>query len=375
MFRLLKGTDRARRPRCHLFAQLLDLATLDQHVHELPGRRPVTGVHTSAQLVDVAPLSQQPRQQVGCPIVAGIGAGPDHVDGTIDVTRFDKQTGQPMGRPTVTGIGARPQHVDSAIHITPFDKQTGQPVSHPTVTGIGARPQHVAEPTFPQFVAVPDPNPHFVGRTEELTLLNGTAGVPTVITQVATGMGGVGKTALAVEHCHRHRSETDVVRWLNAEERLALTTQYMGIGPAIGVDVTALEPVDAIARIRGWFETTEYSWLLVLDNVETPAALEQLIPSGGNGRVLVTTRHQDWTRAEAHSLQVGLLEPDDALALLMSTADPLPSTLPPFDNPAHEGLSDGLCKWRDLRVPDRVVGGEDHVDDDQGQGWSLGGGA
>jgi hypothetical protein len=85
---------------------------------------------------------------------------------------------------------------------------------------------------------------------------------------------------LAIEHCHRHRATTDVVRWLNAEDRQTLVTEYVRIAPAIGVEVTGLPTDDAVARVRSWFETTERSWLLVLDDAETPAALDQLVPAG-----------------------------------------------------------------------------------------------
>jgi tetratricopeptide (TPR) repeat protein len=190
-----------------------------------------------------------------------------------------------------------------------------------------------AEPTFPQLVGVPDRNPQFVGREDELARL--APGVATVITQVAPGMGGIGKTALAVEHCHRVRASVEVVRWLNAEDRQTLVAEYVRIAPAIGVDVSGLDIPDAVARVRAWFEQTEKSWLLVLDNAETPAALDQLVPSTGNGRVLVTTRHQDWSRTQAHVLRVGVLDPADAVALLTTITTRQPS-------PEAEALAEHL---------------------------------
>jgi tetratricopeptide (TPR) repeat protein len=181
-----------------------------------------------------------------------------------------------------------------------------------------------AEPVFPQFVAVPDRNPQFVGREDEMSdLAPSQPGVAIVIAQVTTGMGGIGKTTLAVEHCHRLRAATSVIRWLNAEDRQTLIAEYVRIAPAIGVDICGLDIPDAVARVRAWFEQTDHSWLLVLDNAETPDALDQLVPSRGNGRVLVTTRHQDWARTQAHVLRIGVLPPADAVALLTTiTARP-----------------------------------------------------
>lgn len=105
---------------------------------------------------------------------------------------------------------------------------------------------------FPQFVGVPTRNPVFVGREEVLARLG--QAPTTVITQAAVGMGGVGKTTLAAELCHRARESTDVVRWLVAEDCLALTTSYRNMAPALGLDVKVLDDAEAIAEIRHWFE-------------------------------------------------------------------------------------------------------------------------
>ena len=89
-----------------------------------------------------------------------------------------------------------------------------------------------------------------------------------VIAQVAAGMGGIGKTSLAIEFCHQQRGSVDVVRWLNAENRETLVTEYVRIAPALGLNVEGLEIDDQIARVRSWFEETERSWLVVFDNAE-----------------------------------------------------------------------------------------------------------
>jgi hypothetical protein len=64
-------------------------------------------------------------------------------------------------------------------------------------------------------------NPGFVGRTEllrtlreRLTADNATAVLP----QTLYGLGGVGKTQLAIEHAHRHRAQYDLAWWIAAED-------------------------------------------------------------------------------------------------------------------------------------------------------------
>lgn len=184
-------------------------------------------------------------------------------------------------------------------------------------------------PVIPQFVRVPTRNPVFVGREDDLAQLGRSA--TTVITQAAVGTGGVGKTTLAAEFCHRHRDEIDVVRWLVAADRTALIASYRNIAKWLSLDVDALDDDEAIARIRHWFEHTECSWLLVFDNAEHPDDLEDLIPTRGNGRVLITSRRRDWPNA----LALEVLDKADAVTLLCQVAERQPS-------PEAESLVDHL---------------------------------
>ena len=174
---------------------------------------------------------------------------------------------------------------------------------------------------FPHFVGVPDRNAGFVGRSAELDRLSTVGGSATVIAQVTAGMGGIGKTALAVEFAHAQRDAgVQATRWLHAENREALVTQYTRIGTAVGLDVNAFALDDQLASVRNWFETTDHTWLLVFDNVEHPTDLNGLIPTKGNGQVIITTRHQDWAKTNTVVVQLGVLPEPDAIELLNTTS-------------------------------------------------------
>lgn len=70
--------------------------------------------------------------------------------------------------------------------------------------GSGVPP--VAPPTFPQFVAVPERDPRFVGRGTELDELTRRleADAGKVVAHATVGLGGAGKSALATELCLIH---------------------------------------------------------------------------------------------------------------------------------------------------------------------------
>ncbi|MDP3183567.1 MAG: 5'-methylthioadenosine/S-adenosylhomocysteine nucleosidase, partial [Desulfobaccales bacterium] len=67
-------------------------------------------------------------------------------------------------------------------------------------------------------------NPNFTGRQELLDDLHRalTSGRPAALTQAIHGLGGVGKTGLAVEYAYRHGPEYSLVWWLRSEEPVAL---------------------------------------------------------------------------------------------------------------------------------------------------------
>jgi predicted HAD superfamily phosphohydrolase YqeG len=66
----------------------------------------------------------------------------------------------------------------------------------------------------------PSRNPIFTGRDQLLTDLDAAlaSGTHTALVQAITGMGGAGKTQLAIEYAHRFGDSYDVAWWVNAEQ-------------------------------------------------------------------------------------------------------------------------------------------------------------
>jgi tetratricopeptide (TPR) repeat protein len=159
-------------------------------------------------------------------------------------------------------------------------------------------------------------NPFFTGQAEILETIHEklVSGAPADITSsyVIYGLGGVGKSQIAIEYSYRHRDEFDVIQWLRADDYETLLTSYSLLyadasfrgltGLNLG-DETNLETI--AKRVRLWFEECQdIKWLLVIDNADklerdSPDASSQqrqietigsLIPRGRSGHVLVTSR-------------------------------------------------------------------------------------
>ncbi|NUT52283.1 MAG: tetratricopeptide repeat protein [Saccharothrix sp.] len=130
---------------------------------------------------------------------------------------------------------------------------------------------------------MPARNPNFTGRAELLAHLDeALRSSSTVSVHSLRGMGGVGKSQLAVEYAHRFAAAFDVVWWIPAEQPALIPDHFAALGAALGTpdatDVTVMTMLNGRGR-----------WLLVFDNADEPAAVRPFLPSG-DGRVLITTR-------------------------------------------------------------------------------------
>jgi hypothetical protein len=159
-------------------------------------------------------------------------------------------------------------------------------------------------PTARIWVGVPPRNKNFTGRTDILDQLKHrtTGSKPAVLLskeslpRALQGLGGVGKTAVAVEYAHRFAGDYDLVCWIRADQTplvrssLASLAEHLGLPApsASGIDLTTRAVLDALRRGEPFSR-----WLLIFDNADQPEALLPFIPDGP-GDVLITSRNQRW---------------------------------------------------------------------------------
>jgi tetratricopeptide (TPR) repeat protein len=117
--------------------------------------------------------------------------------------------------------------------------------------------------------------------------------------QALHGLGGLGKTRLAVEYAWRSGDRYDAAFFVVVESPEALRSGLASLaGPALLylTEYKNRDEDEVLAAVLRWFRDHD-RWLLILDNADTPAAVQavgQILPSLSNGRVLITSRVRDW---------------------------------------------------------------------------------
>ncbi|GAB2999825.1 FxSxx-COOH system tetratricopeptide repeat protein [Saccharothrix stipae] len=187
-----------------------------------------------------------------------------------------------------------------------------------TAPGFPGRTRAVArEPRFPGSLPevwnVPARNANFTGRAGSLSRLReASRSSGTVAVHSLRGLGGVGKSQLAIEYAHRFAADFDVVWWIPAEQPSLIPDHLAELGAALGIDGGADPTAMAAAVMTGL--RGRRRWLLVFDNAEDVDALRPYLPSG-DGRVLITTRRNGF-RSLGPVLDVDVLNRAESVALL-----------------------------------------------------------
>ena len=129
-----------------------------------------------------------------------------------------------------------------------------------------------------------------------------------------TGLGGIGKTQLALEYAYRHRDEYRVVWWVRADDEATLAADYAGLAAALGLaEREAKEQAMVVAAVRLWLEQNT-GWLLVFDNAGSRAAVRDYVPQG-RGAVIITSREPVWSGV-ATPFGLEVLAAEEAVAFL-----------------------------------------------------------
>lgn len=194
-----------------------------------------------------------------------------------------------------------------------------KPTAAPWYPGSQKPPE--SAPQFPGALPpiwnVPPRNRNFTGRVELIKRLKESLkpGQHTALTAI-NGMGGVGKTQLAIEYAYRHSAEYNAVWWIKSEDTTTLASDFAGLAGELGFDVEGVADQPAIVKaVKQWLEQN-IGWLLIFDNVVKPEDVRPYLPRGRTGHTIITSPYTVWSGV-AKPLEIEVMEPGEAVEFLL----------------------------------------------------------
>ncbi|MDT3444369.1 MULTISPECIES: FxSxx-COOH system tetratricopeptide repeat protein [unclassified Pseudofrankia] len=165
---------------------------------------------------------------------------------------------------------------------------------------------------------VPQRNKNFTGRTHLLTDLRERLLTKTtaVLPQAVYGLGGVGKTQLAMEYAYRYASQYEVVWWVSADQPGLIRAGLAALAPRLGLTVPLDRTEDAVTAVLDALRKGEPHprWLLIFDNADQPEDLKNLQPQG-TGHLLITSRNRRW-QSVVETIEVDVFTREESLEFL-----------------------------------------------------------
>jgi hypothetical protein len=187
--------------------------------------------------------------------------------------------------------------------------------------------------TIPAVWNLPARNLVFTGRESLLAELRSQlAGGHRSAVQVLLGMGGVGKTQLAVEYAHLFCGDYDLAWWIDAERPELISEQITRLAHAAGW-VQAGVVADTAWRVVSDRLRQAGTWLIVFDNAAEPEQIRDWLPQGP-GHIVITSRHRGFSRI-AGLVQVEVFSRSESTEFLHNC-------LPELSEPDARALAEAL---------------------------------
>ena len=140
------------------------------------------------------------------------------------------------------------------------------------------------------------------------------------VTQVQAihGLGGVGKTQLALQYAICYGHEYQIVWWIRADDPSTLIVDLVELAAPLGLVASGqvVKDQDAVLKLVLGELSQRDDWLLIFDNVECQSDLQGNVP-GGNGHTIITSRDPQWTSL-ASKFEVDVLGKTDSRSLIQN---------------------------------------------------------
>lgn len=173
-------------------------------------------------------------------------------------------------------------------------------------------------------------NPFLIGRDDILKQIYERFFTNTTSTrfQALWGLGGIGKTQIALEYAYRFHQEYNAIFWVHSESRETLFSSLVTIAQILNLpEKNQQEQPIIIQAVLRWLRTHD-KWLLILDSADEPEIIKELVlHNPPNSHTLLTTRVQAIRRL-ARPIEVRELSTDSGALLLLKRAGLLDEDTP-----------------------------------------------
>jgi tetratricopeptide (TPR) repeat protein len=185
--------------------------------------------------------------------------------------------------------------------------------------GLKSDPGTRLAPVPPQvWGGVPPRNSNFTGRSDLLGRINEALREHTpsaLVPQPLFGLGGIGKSQLAVEFAYRNQYDYELLWWVQADDEQSIRRSLASLARRLRL----AESEDVQEIVDGVLDALRVgnphkNWLLIYDNAPEPSVVQRYLPSGP-GHVLVTSRSRSWSGL-SNSIEVDVFTPQESEALL-----------------------------------------------------------
>ena len=143
---------------------------------------------------------------------------------------------------------------------------------------------------------------------------------------VLQGMGGQGKSQVALEYCSRKKDRPySAIFWVDATTESSVKGSFLSISDCFKVETDYLPNIEArVAFVLETLTSWTVQWLLVFDNYDNPDTfpnIRNFVPQSALGAILVTSRHPDSQALvitqRNHFIELSGLEVRAAVSLLL----------------------------------------------------------
>jgi hypothetical protein len=174
---------------------------------------------------------------------------------------------------------------------------------------------------------VPLRNVNFIGRKELLKSLGDELSRSTttaVLPGALHGMGGIGKSQIAVEYVYRHAQDYDLIWWIPSENPSEIQASLVKLAQRLELPVEQSIDTAVPAVLEALGVGHPYRrWLLIFDNADRPEDVREFWPRRGEGHILVTSRNTQWSEV-ARAVEVDVFQRSESRELLQRRNADLP---------------------------------------------------